>query len=403
MTAKFFTNNRRKLRERVGPGLIIITANGLMQRSGDTTFPFRQDSNFWYLTGVDEPDLTLVMDGDREYLILPPRDEIRNIFDGYIDTDAIKKTSGVDSVLTEAQGWPPLNQMIKDGREVMILEPLDQFVRYHDFYSNPARRHLKERLLRTNPDLVTHDIREAFMYMRVIKEPAEIAEIQKAIDITIQAIKTAVRKVPKLENEYEVSALLAYEFARRGASGEAFSTIAASGKNSTTVHSWKCNGPIKNNHYLLIDTGAEVNNYAADISRTVAVGKPTKRHKAIFQSALRAHDYAISLIKPGVLFRDYEKLVEKFVGEELKQLGLIKVGSRKAIRKYFPHATSHYLGLDLHDTGDYYAAFQENMVLAVEPGIIVPEENIGVRIEDNVLITKNGCKILSGSLPSELG
>lgn len=401
MKADFFTNNRRRLRELVGPGLIIITANGLMQRTGDTTFPFRQDSNFWYLTGVDEPDLTLVMDGDREHLILPPRDEIRNIFDGYIDVESLKKKSGLQSVQTEAQGWPALNQQLKEGREVMILEPLDPFVRFYDFYSNPARRHLKERLLRTNPDLKTRDIREAFMALRVVKAPEEIAEIQKAIDITVTAIKTVKRKLPKLQYEHEVAALLTYEYTRQGARGDSFPAIVASGKNSATVHS-VIGGKIQPNKFLLIDTGAEVNNYAADISRTIPIGKPTKRHQAIFEAALRAHDYAISLIKPGVAFRDYEKEVQKFIGTELKQLGLIKVASRKATRKYFPHAASHYLGLDTHDTGDYHAIFEENMVLAVEPGIIIPEEGIGVRIEDNVRITKDGCEVMSKNLPSVL-
>ncbi len=399
MKASFFVNNRRKLREAVGSGLIIITANGLMQRTGDTTYPFRQDSNFWYLTGIDEPDIILVMDDEREYLILPPRDEIRNIFDGRIDVEQLKKTSGIKSVLTEAQGWPPLNQKLKDIREVMILEPLARFVRFYDFYSNPARRHLKERLRRTNPGLKTRDVREAFVQLRMIKQPEEIAEIQRAIEITETAIKSLIRRLPKIEYSYEAVAWLDYEYVRMGARGNAFQTIVASGPEATLVHSFANGGKIYKNQLLLIDTGAEVNNYAADISRTLPVGRATKRQQAVLQACLRAHDYAISLIKPGVAFREYEKMVEKFVGDELKKLGLIKVRSRKAIRKYFPHATSHYLGLDTHDIGDYHTEFAENMVLAVEPGIIIPEENIGVRIEDDILVTKNGSRLLSKNLP----
>lgn len=402
MTPAFFQNNRRKLRERVGSGLIIITANGLMQRTGDTTFPFRQDSNFWYLTGLNEPDLTLVMDEGREYIILPPRDEIRNIFDGYIDAAELKKVSAVDSILTEAQGWPPLNQKLKDGVPVMILEPLDQFVRFYDFYSNPSRRHLKERLLRTNPKLETVDIREEFAALRAVKDKQEIAAIQQAIDITVTAIKTVKRRLGKLEHEHEVEALLSYEYRRLGASGDAFPAIVATGKNAATVHHTVSHDKILKNQLLLIDTGAEVDNYAADISRTFAIGRPTKRQQAVFDAALRAQRYAISLIRPGLNFRDYEKQVEKFVGQELKQLGLIKNASRKSIRKYFPHATSHYLGLDTHDSGDYYADFEENMVLAVEPGILIPEEGIGVRVEDNVLVTKDGCEVLSKHLPTTL-
>jgi len=156
---EFFINNRQKLRERVGSGLIVLTANGLMQRSAETTYPFRQDSNFWYLTGLNEPDLTFVMDDDKEYVILPSREEIRNIFDGYIDKQTLKNVSGISSILTQEQGWPQLNERLKQAKKVFILEPLEQFVRFYDFYSNPARRHLKERMLRTNDKLETIDIR----------------------------------------------------------------------------------------------------------------------------------------------------------------------------------------------------------------------------------------------------
>lgn len=402
MKPDFFTNNRQKLRERVGSGLIIITANGLMQRTGDTTFPFRQDSNFWYLTGIDDPDLTLVMEDEKEYIVLPPRDEIRNIFDGSIDVEALKKTSGISSILTEAQGWPQLNDKLKSTKVMSILEPLDQFVRFYDFYSNPARRHLKERLLRTNPKLKTKDIREDFAALRVVKHPSEIRVLQQAIDITVDSIKAVQRKLSKLEYEYQVEALLEYEYRQRGARGVGFETIVASGKNASTVHYTANRGKILKNQLLLIDTGAEVGNYTADISRTLAIGKATARQRAVYEAVKRAQAYAISLIRPGVNFRDYEKLVETFVGEELKQLGLIKKASRKTIRKYFPHATSHYLGLDCHDTGDYYADFVENMVLAVEPGIVIPEEGIGVRIEDNVVVTKDGCRVMSQHLPTVL-
>jgi Xaa-Pro aminopeptidase len=401
MKPAFFINNRRKLRERVGPGLIIVTANGLLQRSGDSTFPFRQDSNFWYLTGLDEPDLTLVMDDGRDYIILPPREEIRNIFDGYIDSAQLKKVSGVDSVLTEAQGWPPLNQKLKTVQEVGIQEPLQRFVRGYDFYSNPARRHLKERLRRTNSKLATKDIREDLAYLRMIKDPQEIAEIQAAIDITIASLKVVKRKLPKLQYQHEVVALLTYEYLQRGASGHAFDPVAASGKNAVTVHHYG-KGKIQKNQLFLIDTGAEVNNYAADISRTIPVGRPTKRQQAILEAALRCQQYAISLIKPGVNFYEYEKTVAKYVGTELKQLGLIKSASMKSIRKYFPYATSHYVGLDTHDVGDRYIEFQENMVLAVEPGLAIAEEGIAARIEDVVVVTKDGCRNMSSSLPALL-
>lgn len=403
MKPEFFINNRRKLRERVGPGLIILTANGLMQRSAESTYPFRQDSNFWYVTGLNEPDLTLVMDGDKEYIILPPREEIRNIFDGYIDKQALKDTSGATAIYTQEQGWPPLNEQLKETEEVLILEPLEPFVRGYDFYSNPARRNLKDRLLRTNDQLDTKDIRVDFAMMRVIKHPEELAVMQQAIDITSDTIKEVARKLPKFNYEYEVEAALTQGFRSRGADGHAFSPIVASGKNASTVHYLANNQKIKKNSLLLLDVGAEVNCYSADLSRTIPYSKPTRRQKALLEATKRAQEYAFSLIKPGVNFRAYEKDVTAFMGEEMKKLGLIKKASKKAIRTYFPFATSHFVGLDTHDAGDYYCDFEENMVLAVEPGFLIPEEGIGVRIEDNVVVTKDGCRVLSKNLPALLG
>ncbi len=152
---------------------------------------------------------------------------------------------------------------------------------------------------------------------------------------------------------------------------------------------------------LLLDIGAEINNYAADITRTFAIsGKMTKRQKQVFDSVIEVQQYAFSLLKPGVVYKDYELQIEHFMGEKLRELGLITTIDKGSVRKYYPHLTSHFLGLDAHDVGDYTTAFQENMVITVEPGIYIHDETIGIRLEDDVLITKTGYKILSSNLPS---
>ena len=154
---------------------------------------------------------------------------------------------------------------------------------------------------------------------------------------------------------------------------------------------------------MVIDIGASYGNYCADITRTVALtGKASRRQQQVHEAVCEAQDYAYSLLKPGVIFAEYEKLMEAFVGEKLRELGLIKSISRDSVRQFFPHATSHFLGLDAHDAGDYAHPLEPGVVITVEPGIYIPAEGIGVRIEDDIVITKDGCDVLSKKLPRDL-
>jgi Xaa-Pro aminopeptidase len=161
------------------------------------------------------------------------------------------------------------------------------------------------------------------------------------------------------------------------------------------------NAPLENNQLVLMDVGAEVDHYAADLTRTFIKGNASKRQRAVFDAVNEAVEFELSLLKPGVSFSDCEKELCQFIGEKLRELGLIKSISDEAIRKYYPHAP-HYLGLDVHDVGDYKASLEPGMVLTVEPGIYIPEEGIGVRLEEDVLITPDGCEVLSKKLPRVL-
>jgi Xaa-Pro aminopeptidase len=154
---------------------------------------------------------------------------------------------------------------------------------------------------------------------------------------------------------------------------------------------------------LLLDVGAEVNHYAADITRTVSISAPSRRQQAVFDAVLEVHAFALSLLRPGALMKENEQQIEQLMGEKLRELGLIKSIEHDEVRKYYPHATSHFLGLNVHDIGDYLRPLEPGMVLTVEPGIYIPEEAIGVRIEDDVLITADGYEILTDRLPRKLG
>jgi Xaa-Pro aminopeptidase len=229
----------------------------------------------------------------------------------------------------------------------------------------------------------------------MIKQPPELVALQQAIDITSKSLNDALAAGKEYEFEYQLEASIAHGFRYRGAHGHSFEPIVAGGKNACTLHNVKNRSPLHQQTLVVCDVGAEVSHYAADITRTISVGKPTTRQKAVYAAVLSVQEYALGLLKPGVSLKKYEQQVVKRMGEELKRLGLIKRADSKNIRQYFPHATSHFLGLNVHDVGDYQLPLEAGIVLTCEPGIYIPEEGIGVRLEDDVLITSEGNRVLS--------
>jgi Xaa-Pro aminopeptidase len=401
-TSEFFAANRQRLRELfTGTAPIVLTANGLLQRSGDTTYFFRQDSSFWYFTGIEEPDIILVMDKGKEYLIVPGRTDTRSIFDGSINTEALSSRSGITEILDETAGWKQLGTRLKKVQYVATLSPSPMYIKSHGFYPNPARKRLVKQLKEHNAMLELLDLRQHVIRMRMIKQPPELVAIQAAIDLTGQTLKKLPRKLPTWSHEYEVEAFISQEF-RTHQAAHAFQPIVASGRNACTLHYITNNAPLGPKDLLLIDVGAEVEHYAADITRTLALSRPTKRQQQVIDTVIEVQDFACGLLKPGITLHEYERQVEHYMGEKLRALGLIKVIEHAEVRRYYPHATSHFLGLDVHDIGDYERPLELGMVLTVEPGIYIPEEGIGVRIEDNVLIAARGSKILSRKLPRVL-
>lgn len=399
--AAFFGNNRERLKTLfTGKAPIVLTAHGLLQRNGDGEYLFRQDSSFWYLTGIDVPGVILVLDKGKEYLIVPDRDAVVEAFDGRTDFDDLKHVSGIEEVLGEKEGWKRLTQRVKKVRHIATLAPPPAYLERFGLYTNPARARLISNLKDTNKSLELLDLRPHLVRMRSVKQPPELEAIQTAIDITIAAFKKVERKLSKYNFEYEIEADLSRGFRRKGALGHAYSPVVAGGANTCTLHHSASAG-LKPGP-LYIDAGAEYQHYAADITRTYFLGGATKRQAKVYQAVLDVQAFAKSLLKPGVKIREYEAEVEQFMGEKLRELGVIKLIEKETVRKYFPHATSHSLGLDTHDVMDYERPLEAGMVLTVEPGIYIPEEGLGVRVEDDILITKEGIKILSDALPVHL-
>lgn len=401
-SADFFGGNRQRLKSLfIGTAPIVITANGLLQRNGDNTFAFRQDSSFWYLTGINEPDIILVMDKEKEYLVLPSRSTSREAFDGVIDSAKLAKTSGIDNILDEKTGWKQINSRLSRAKHVATLAAAPTYVEAHGVYVNPARRRLIKRLKEANPTVEPLDLRKHLSRMRMTKQPEELAAIRAAIDITISGFKQAKKYLPKAQHEYELEAVITNKFRSSGVH-HAYPPIVAAGANACTLHYVDNNANIGKSRLILMDVGAEISNYAADISRTYAAAEPNKRVQQVWQAVIDIQEFAKELLGPGTVLAEYEKKVEAFMGEKLRELGLVKTIEHDTVRRYYPHATSHFLGLDVHDTADYERPLEPGMVLTIEPGIYISEEEIGIRIEDDILITESGLEVLSKKLPRDL-
>ena len=401
-SASFFASNRAALRRALKNDVpIVVPSNGLLQRNGDTTFPFVQDSNFWYLTGIDLPDCTLVMTPKGDYLLVASRDAVRVAFDGALDASELTERSGIADIVSEREGWKRLKSDLHGS--VAIPEAPPAYIARQGFYTNPARRRVIEKLNRIRPALKHSDIRPILSELRCIKQAPELAALQHAIDITTQTIAEVRRpsQLAKFTHEYELEAAITHGFRSRGASGHAFGPIVANGRKATTLHNVSNDGQLATNQLTIIDIGAEVEHYAADITRTISPMQPSTRQTQVHNAVLEVQQFALDLLKPGTDPRHYEQAVEQKVGEKLRELKLITDADHEAIRRYFPHSSSHFLGLDTHDVGDYRKPLAAGMVITCEPGIYIPEEGIGVRIEDDILLTESGNKVLSAACPSK--
>lgn len=400
-TPDFFKQNRQNLRERLGAvSPIILSANGSLQKSLDAAYPFHQDSNFWYLTGIDDPGMVLVMDDERDYLIAPKQSDYTKVFDGELDSQEIRAMSGIRTVYDFDTGWEHLRKRLKKTKRVWGVKAPEPFVEYLGMFTNPARAHLYNMILDCNSRIKLTDIKDSLSGLRAVKSKPEIAAIKKATQVTMKAFERVSRNLDR-GTEHGLAALAADKFLSERMD-HAYAPIFASGGNATTLHYVANNRTFKKNELVLIDIGASYSHYASDVTRTIG-RKPSKRQKEIHSSVNDLLDYALSLIKPNLNLRDYEKQVREAAGEKMKELGLITRANPKSLRKYYPHATSHLVGLDVHDPYPADGVLRPGMVLTVEPGIYIKEESIGIRIEDIVLVTDKGVENLSGNLSHGIG
>ncbi len=401
MHAQFFVNNRLALISGFDNGIVVMSAYKVLQLLGDSTVPFRQEPNFRYLTGITEPDWRLAINTStgRSILGMPEYNDTQRVFDGAIDIDEICRISGIDEVKPIREFNKYLNNLVKEDHVLYELGE-DTHEKYYNFVLNPSRRQLSSELRKLSQNI--RDCSSILKANRAIKQPEELFELRHAIDATIGAFKRVRQNLKNKRHEYEVEAEFGYDF-RCNNMDYAYEPIVAGGANACTLHYTKNNALLPQNGLVLIDIGARVNGYAADITRTYALGTPSAREVAVHAAVETAHHRIIELIKPGVTLQDYSDQVDEIMKDALQEMGLLEDrNDTKTYRKYFPHAISHGLGLDVHESLGGYDAFMPGMVLTVEPGIYIPEEGIGVRIEDDILVTDDGNENLSGSLSTAL-
>jgi len=394
----FFVKNRLSLAERLPNHLLVISANALVQYSADLHYPFRQDSNFWYLCGVNEPDAVLVIDTDTQIstLLLPKKNDYQSEWDGMSDDKNLQERSGVDKIGSMSELKHLLRSAVQQNKKIGYLAPPKNRIEPYGFYANPARKLLEKKLRRDAEGVELHDVRLSIARLRQVKQPIEIEAIKAAIAVTAKTLSDIKNRLSSFETEKDIERAITAGFYANGGDGHSFEPIVACGKNASVIHYIDNAAELTHKNLLLLDVGTLVNGYASDISRTWSLGGESERQRQIYEACLEIQEKGIAMLRPGLLLRDVHTKLAEYAQEKFEEIDC----SMKD--KPFPHGFSHHLGLDVHDSGDYSQPLQAGMVITMEPGIYLADEGIGVRIEDDILITENGSENLSEMIPKLL-
>jgi len=384
-----FVRNRTKLmRDLEDDALAVLFSSQRMPRNGDQYFPFRQDSNFFYLTGTEQPGCILLLNTSEAFLFINEPTSHMAIWEGIqLDAPKAQEISGIENIRWTRDFENVLNKLLVNHKIVYFNLP--EKIPAHEPRSQDA-----EYLEKFRNNYPFHDIQSLRPFLeklRLKKEPEELEYIKQAIHITQKAVDRVLQLLKPGMGEKAVEAEITRQMILGGAKGFAFDPILASGKNATVLHYTSNHDVCRKQELLLMDFGAEYRNYAADISRTLPVeGRFTSRQRECYQAVLDIMQELMPEIKPGVTIAELQQKVVSAFKEKHRALGLY---SAKDIReddtiwkKYFPHGISHFMGLDVHDCGDKNTVLEKGMVISWEPGIYIAEEGIGIRIEDDILV-----------------
>lgn len=410
-----FIRNRQRFIKQLKPNSIaIFNSNDIYPTNADGTMPFRQNNDIFYLSGVDQEESVLVIYPDsfngkhKKILFLKETSELIAIWEGEkLTKEKATELSGIETIY-----W--LEDLDK------ILTPL--IYEAENIYLNTNEHARAQVVVETRDERFLRDCQRRFPLhnyqratkimhdLRAEKQPEEVELISHACEITRKGLNRVLDFVKDGVWEFEIEAEIIHEFTRNRSRGFAYTPIIATGANACVLHYIDNNSQCKDGEVILMDFGAEYANYASDLTRCVPVsGRFTKRQKDIYNAVLRVHNACVEILNPGVLLTQYHKEVGELMTKELLDLKMIDKTDVKnqnpdwpAYKKYFMHGTSHYMGLDVHDVGSWTKPVQENTVFTIEPGIYVREEGLGIRLENDYLISSKGNKNLMENIPIEV-
>ena len=411
-----YKKNRDKfMSEMKKDSIAVFNSNDIYPIGADSTFPFEQHRDIFYLTGIDQEETILLLSPqakeikNREILFVKKTDKKIQIWEGpKLSKEDARLISGIEKILWLDEFDSILKEITSQNNGIYLNK--------NEHYRNNSETQTREDrfISKFKKEYPTHSVYRSnpiLQHLRSIKDPLEINQIKKASDITEMGFRRILKFIKPGVWEYEIEAELLHEFISNRSKGFAYSPIIASGKNANILHYIKNNSQCKSGELILIDSAAEYGNYCSDLTRTIPVsGRYSVRQRAIYNAVLNVKKEATTLLKPGNLWKEYHEEVGKIMTAELLKLGLIDKNDVKkqnpkypAYKKYFMHGTSHHLGLDTHDYGLLSEPFEPNMVFTVEPGIYLPDEGFGIRIEDVVVVQESGDPInLMKNIPIEI-
>jgi len=411
---QLFINNRKKFSAKLATNTIaIFNANDVMPTNADGTMPFRQNNDLFWLSGVDQEESVLVIfpdhtdESQREILFLKETNEHIAIWEGAkLTKESALKTAGIKTVY-----W--LNEL--EGKIAELIGKCNGIYLNKNIHSRSASAvetrddRFRKLIADKFSETTIHEVAPIMHELRAIKSNFEIKLMQNACDITEKGLRRILPFIKPGVTEYEIEAELMHEFLKNRSNGFAYQPIIGSGIDSCVLHYIDNNKVCNDGDILLMDFGAEYANYASDLTRTIPVnGKFTNRQKAVYNSVLLVMKEATNMLRPGTIFKEYNAEIGRIMELELIKLGLLdkhdvqKQDAKSPLfKQYFMHGTSHYLGLDVHDVGDFDWPMKEGMVFTCEPGIYILEEKLGIRLENDILITANGPDDLMKHIPIE--
>jgi len=411
---QLFINNRKSFSKRLATNTIaIFNANDLMPTNADGTMPFRQNNDLFWLSGVDQEESVLVIfpdnidESQREILFLKETNEHIAIWEGAkLTKEGALKTAGVKTVywLNELEG--KLDELIGKCNGIY----LNKNIHSRSASAVETRDDRFREIIASKFSATTiHEVAPIMHELRAIKSDFELKLMQNACDITEKGMRRILPFIKPGVMEYEIEAELMHEFLRNRSNGFAYQPIIGSGVDSCVLHYTDNNKACKGGDILLMDFGAEYANYASDLTRTIPInGKFTNRQKSVYNSVLHVMKEATNMLRPGTRFKEYNAEIGRIMELELIKLELLdkhdvqkQDAKNPLFKQYFMHGTSHYLGLDVHDVGDFDWPMKEGMVFTCEPGIYILEEELGIRLENDILVTVNGPDDLMKNIPIE--